>query len=122
MIRMLFAVYVLLVFVWTFPLSEAEDETASNQVVLVCFTATWCPNCPNMKVLWDKKKSAGMEVLVVDIDKSPSLQSKWGVNRTVPTTFVVVVKDGKLNAHTKVVGTTTESKLDRLIMEAKIVR
>lgn len=97
----------------------AIAQGPANDVTLVCFTASWCPNCPSMKVLWDDAKNRGVNCVVVDIDQQPALKQKWGV-QGVPTTFVVyATKDKKVVAHSKVVGITTKEKLNTFIEEAR---
>lgn len=71
--------------------------------VLVDFFATWCPPCrlmgPKVDSLADELKDT-MKVAKVDIDKSPDLASKYGI-QSIPA-FVVFDK-GKVVA-TKVGG------------------
>ena len=98
----------------------AGQELSGKTVSVVMFTATWCPNCPGQKAVCEAvKRSQNVELLTVDIDKEPQLQAKWGVNRTVPTTFVVTKDGNNLSINTKVVGISTQAKMEGYIKEAR---
>ncbi len=112
----------LLLVVFLFMGLAQAQQSQSNQVYVIAFGATWCSQCPRMHPVWKEAQTKGIKVVYVDIDDSRSLAEKWGVNGTVPTTFVVYTTPDNpkdVVTHTKVVGVTTQAKMDNYIAEAK---
>ena len=77
--------------------SEQLDEAlASENTVLLYFTATWCGPCKMLgpvMVSFADKHGEKVDVLKVDVDESPDLAEKYGV-RGVPT--LVAIVDGEV--------------------------
>jgi len=57
---------------------------------VVCFTASWCTPCQQMRPLEDKLRSEGYDVRYVDIDQQPRFKAAYRILR-VPT-FVYVAE------------------------------
>jgi len=117
---------VIMLFIVAVTAIAVYSQEIQKQVSIVCFTASWCPNCPNQKAICEQTaKEKGVSVLYVDIDQSPKAAQNFGVNGTVPTTFVVVrtprqgSREVTLVPHTKVVGISSKAKMSRYIDEAK---
>jgi peroxiredoxin len=97
-----------------------ESSLKSNKAVLVNFWATWCPPCreeiPDLVKLYAAKKSAGLEIIGVDVgesakrvaafaekngmtfpvvlDEDQSVAEAYGVSG-IPTTFLIA-SDGRV--------------------------
>lgn len=73
-------------------LNFEQEVIASNQPVLVDFTATWCGPCKRLSPIVDEvaNELAGqVKVGKLDIDESPMTAAKFSV-RGVPTLMVFV--------------------------------
>ena len=76
---------------------QANDDNfdrvvlASPRTVIVDFGATWCPPCKAQKPILASfaEKNPGVEVVYVDVDESPRVASRLGV-QGVPTLMVFV--------------------------------
>ncbi|HEX5012065.1 MAG TPA: thioredoxin family protein [Planctomycetota bacterium] len=84
--------------------AATAKATEAGKLLLVDFTATWCPPCKMMeKQTWPDPKvidwvTAHAVAIQVDIDKHQDLAQKFGI-QAIPT--VVFLKDGKeLDRHT----------------------
>lgn len=75
--------------------NETEfKEVATNGVVVVDFSATWCGPCKMLAPVYDEASEDMADKAVflkVDIDESPNLAQQYGIT-SVPS--VVVLKDG----------------------------
>ena len=74
---------------------KLNDIINSEQVVLIDFFATWCGPCKALHpILQEVSKSMGdkARIIKIDIDKNPSVASKYAV-RSVPT--LMLFKNGK---------------------------
>lgn len=99
---------------------NAYGQVPQNKVAVLGFGATWCPNCPRMKPIWQTSKAE-----VIDIDQRPDLAAKFGVGTTVPTTLIVYTTPDKpknIVVHTLVRGVSTQAKINTYIAEAKEAR
>lgn len=90
-----------------------DDVLRQEGVVLVDFTARWCPPCRQMTPVLDRLAQAGVRVVEVDADAHPALSSRYGV-RSLPT-FVVFRGGNPVAAR---VGAQSESALASLLDEA----
>lgn len=66
----------------------------NNELVLVDFYATWCGPCRMISPLIDEvaKENTNLTVVKVDVDKYPSIATKYGI-MSIPT--LKVFKNGK---------------------------
>jgi thioredoxin 1 len=93
--------------------SELNELLNHKGVVLVDFSATWCPPCQAMVPVVERlaARFAGRaDIVKVDVDRAGELASAHGV-RSVPT--FLLFADGQVAE--RVVGTTSEPALAALI-------
>lgn len=93
--------------------SEVEEATG---VVLVDFTASWCPPCKALAPVLDSvaERYAGRaKVIKVDVDANPDVSARYGV-RGIPN--LLFFKDGQVV--NQAVGFQAEDKLANLLDEA----
>lgn len=96
-----------------------RGQEPGNPTAVVCFTATWCTYCPQMKPVWADLKRQGVNTLELDLDRDKAMAARYGVTR-VPTTVVVYkAPDNKLREYIRVTGVTTKSKLEGYIAAAQ---
>lgn len=78
------------------PVTDANPDALSAPLVLVEFTARWCPPCramiPHLEAVAAKYGDA-LRVLACDVEHSPALARRFHVTGT-PT--FVVLRDGAL--------------------------
>jgi thioredoxin 1 len=75
---------------------QLEEALASENTVLLYFTATWCGPCRMLgpvMVSFEEKHGEMVDVLKVDIDEAPDIAEKFGI-RGVPT--LVAIVDGEV--------------------------
>ncbi|KAK0535187.1 hypothetical protein OC834_001611 [Tilletia horrida] len=86
----------------------------AEKVVLLDFTATWCPPChmlaPHLKSVVNRK---GTDLLVVDVDKEPELSQRFKV-RAMPT--VVAYRRGQ--EVSRFVGAQSEAQVEQFVDQA----
>jgi len=93
--------------------SELNELLSHKGVVLVDFSATWCPPCRAMEPIVERlaARFAGRAgVVKVDVDQTGDLASNYGV-RGVPT--FLLLANGQVVE--RVVGATSEKALTTLI-------
>jgi len=93
--------------------SELNELLSHKGVVLVDFSATWCPPCRAMEPIVERlaARFAGRAgVVKVDVDQAGDLASNYGV-RGVPT--FLLLANGQVVE--RVVGATSEKALTALI-------
>lgn len=91
------------------------DGLTANGTVLVDFGAEWCAPCKAILPLLERVSSefqGRMEVVSVDIDRSPSLAARHGV-MSVPT--LLLFRDGKQVE--RIVGAVSEKELRKRIAD-----
>lgn len=98
------------------------QQPVGKEACIICFTTTWCPNCPSQKALVQKvAKEQKVKLILVDFDQYPAIAKKYGVE-AVPTTFVCQVVPGAsspIQPLTKVNGISSEAKMVQYIAEAR---
>jgi len=90
-----------------------KEVLASEEPVLVDFTATWCGPCKALAPVVEKLAASSggrFKVGKVDIDDAPETARRYGI-RGAPT--LVVFKGGKETA--RHIGVTTEKRLLELL-------
>lgn len=93
----------------------SEVENASG-VVLVDFTATWCPPCKALAPILDSvaaRYAGRAKVVKVDVDENPAVSARYGV-RGIPN--LLFFKDGQVV--NQAVGYQAEDKLAALLDQA----
>eukprot|EP01132_Coremiostelium_polycephalum_P004327 gene4327-5417_t len=92
---------------------DKELETSGNKLVVVDFTAVWCPPCQAIAPLFKQlaKQYQDVVFLKVDVDKCRNTSSKYGIS-SMPTFHFY--KEGKLvknfsGADPKLLKSTIES-------------
>lgn len=101
-------------------MKELNDETFNEQIenknlVLVDFYATWCGPCNMQAKVLEKlqsSRSLDFDIVKVNVDKSPKLAMKYGIE-SIPT--LIVLKNNEIVKRN--VGYTEESEILK-IMEA----
>lgn len=83
-----------------------------NHTGILCFYASWCLPCRNLKPIVEKV-SDKYPVLFVNVDESPDVVAKYGVN-SVPT--VIGVNNGKEVG--RLIGVKPESDIRSLALNA----
>ena len=103
-------------------MKELNDENFNEQIrnkklILVDFYATWCGPC-NMqaKVLakLQSSRSLGFDIVKVNVDESPQLAMKYGIE-SIPT--LIVLKNNEIVKRN--VGYTEESEILKIMEEFK---
>ena len=93
----------------------SEVENASG-VVLVDFTASWCPPCKALAPVLDSvavRYEGRAKVVKVDVDENPDVSARYGVTG-IPN--LLFFKDGQVI--NQAVGFHSEDKLAALLDEA----
>ena len=96
--------------------SFQETVAKGSKPVLVDFYATWCGPCVQQAPIlekWAEGRKAELDVAKLDVDKSPTTASKFGV-LSIPT--LIIFNAGKERA--RAVGRQTEKELDALLAKA----
>jgi thioredoxin 1 len=96
--------------------SFQEAVAKGSKPVLVDFYATWCGPCVQQAPIlekWAEGRKAELDVAKLDVDKSPTTASKFGV-LSIPT--LIIFSAGKERA--RAVGRQTEKELDALLAKA----
>ncbi|MBX7097400.1 MAG: thioredoxin family protein [Myxococcaceae bacterium] len=98
-------------------LREVDDatfdaEVASAPLVLVKFTAAWCPPCRALQPTLEAvaKDRPGLQVLSVDVDEQQATAQRFGV-RALPT--LLVFRGGQVAG--QVVGNQSRAAVERLL-------
>jgi thioredoxin 1 len=89
------------------------DETIGSGIVLVDFWATWCKPCRMQAPVIEeiqKEMESKIKVGKLDIDKSPDIADRYGV-QSIPT--MIIFKNGK--PAEQFVGITTKEKITEAI-------
>lgn len=94
---------------------EFDEIISKKKVVLVDMFATWCGPCQMMapfveEIKKEYEKKENVEVLEIDIDESPDVQTTYSV-MSVPT--FLIFKDGKV-VDTIVGATTKDNLIDKI--------
>ena len=70
----------------TNPLAFREAVAAADGIVLVDFTAAWCPPCRMIEPILDQlaAEQEDLTIMTVDVDESPAIAAAYGV-MSMPT-------------------------------------
>ncbi len=94
----------------------ASQVEGASGVVLVDFTAAWCPPCKALSPVLDglaERYAGRAKVVKVDVDENPGVSARYGV-QGIPN--LLVFKDGQVV--NQAVGFQPEAKLATLLDSA----
>ena len=91
--------------------TEVKLSDSRGRVVLLAFSATWCPYCrkevPELKKLHDRFKDRGLEVLMVDVQESQKKVASFAAKYEIPYR-VLLDEEGKVARQYRVRGIPDE--------------
>ncbi len=88
-----------------------EQISASDKLVIVDFTATWCGPCQQLKPLLQELESAGRcELLMIDTDEYPAVAEQFRVNG-IP--HLLFIRDGQIREVRR--GSASRGELDQIL-------
>ena len=97
--------------------SNLEETLATDKLVVLDFTASWCGPCRMVGPIVDELHEKYLDDVVigkVDVDLNSATSSKYGI-RNVPT--ILFIKNGEIVD--KSIGAVAKSKLEDLIEKHK---
>jgi thioredoxin 1 len=100
-------------------ISEAEfgpTVLASEQPVLVDFSATWCPPCRRLVPILEelaRERAGRLRVVSIDIDTNQAIVSRYGI-RSAPTLLLFSGAEVKASR----IGYSSKAHLEEMIEEA----
>ena len=88
-----------------------EQISASDKLVIVDFTATWCGPCQQLKPLLQELETAGRcELLMIDTDEYPAVAEQFRVNG-IP--HLLFIQDGQIRDVHR--GSASRGELDQIL-------
>jgi len=88
-----------------------EQISASDKLVIVDFTATWCGPCKQLKPLLQELETAGRcQLLMIDADEHPAIMEQFRVT-AIP--HLLFIKDGQIRDVHR--GSASRTDLDQLL-------
>lgn len=114
--RLLAALVAIAIALFTINVLRGQEPTPGP--VVLCWSASWCQFCPQMKPIWASVEAGGVKVQRLDLDVHKSLAAAWGV-KIVPTTIVAVRDGGKLRPVKAFSGVTTKEKIEQAVKDAR---
>jgi len=91
--------------------TEVKLSDSRGRVVLLAFSATWCPHCrreiPELKKLHARFKDRGFEVLMVDVQESQKRVASFAAKYEIPYR-VLLDEEGKVARQYRVRGIPDE--------------
>lgn len=92
--------------------SKFDADLAGAPLVLVKFTAQWCPPCRALEPVLEKltQERSDVVVLSVDVDENRRTSERFGV-RSIPT--LIAFKNGRPSG--QLVGAVPRGRIDTLL-------